>query len=94
MRSAPQSRLCFAISLINAMISPVTFGLFEVAFVLCFQKRRKLRRCHRKRVVFLDDQERLSPGPRRSCQKHQEASILLGAYWSFALSTKNDELLA
>ncbi len=43
--------------------------------------------------LWLDKVERLFPGPSRSCQKHQEASILPGAYWSFALSTKNDELL-
>src|SRR5947208_1187918 len=40
MRSAPQSRLFFAVSLINAMVSTFTFGFFEVAFDLCFQKRR------------------------------------------------------
>src|SRR2546430_11226498 len=40
MRSAPQSRLFFAMSLINAMVSTFTFGFFEVAFDLCFQKRR------------------------------------------------------
>lgn len=38
-------------------------------------------------------QERLPPEPRRSCQKHQQASIPLGAHWSFALSTKHEELL-
>ncbi len=44
--------------------------------------------------LWLDDQERLPPGPRRPCQKHQEASIPRGAHWSFALSTKDDEVLA
>jgi hypothetical protein len=81
-------------SLINAMISPVTFGLFEVAFDLCFQKRRASLTMPSQKGLWLDNQERSSPGPSRSCQKHQEASILLGAYWSFALSTKNDVLLA
>ncbi len=43
---------------------------------------------------WLDDQERLPPGSRRSCQKHEETSISLGAHRLFALSTKDDELLA
>jgi hypothetical protein len=42
----------------------------------------------------LDDQERLPPGSRRSCQKHEETSIPLGAHRSIALSTKDDKLLA
>jgi hypothetical protein len=68
-------------SLINAMISPVTFGLFEVAFDLCFQKRRASLTVPPQKGLWLDDQERLPPEPRRSCQKHHEASIPVLATW-------------
>jgi hypothetical protein len=80
--------------LINAMVSAITFGLFEDAFDLCFQKRRASLTVPSQKGLWLDDQERFPPRPRRSCQKHQEASIPFGAHWSFTLSTKDDELLA
>jgi len=40
-RSAPQSRLFFAISLINAMVSGAIFACVDVAFDFSFHKRRK-----------------------------------------------------
>ena len=48
--SAPQSRLSFAICLIEAMVSAATFGLWEEVFALRFQYRRKSSRCHRSSV--------------------------------------------
>jgi hypothetical protein len=42
----------------------------------------------------LNNQEGLPPGSNSLCQKHQQDAIPLGAHWSFALSTKDDELLA
>jgi hypothetical protein len=63
-------------------------------FRLVLPEKTKALTVPAQKGLWLDNQEGLSPGPRRSCQKHQEASIPLGAYWSFALSTKNDELLA
>ena len=48
--SAPQSRLSFAISLIKAIVSAATFGLWEETLDRRFQYRRKSSRCHRSRV--------------------------------------------
>jgi len=42
----------------------------------------------------LNNQEGLPPGSNGLCQKHQQDAIPLAAHWSFALSTKDDELLA
>jgi hypothetical protein len=50
MRSAPQSRLFLAISLINAIVSVATLGLAVLAFDLYLQKRRNPSRCQRRRV--------------------------------------------
>ena len=41
MRSAPQSRLFAAISLINVIVSCESLGLLELALDLCFQNTRK-----------------------------------------------------
>ena len=64
-----------------------------------FQELDAARRCNTsetgsKLALMITDEILLPPGPSRSCQKHQEASIPLGAHWSFALSTKDDKLLA
>ena len=50
MRSAPQSRLLLAISLINAIVSGEIFDCLASAFDLCFQNKRKSSRCHRSKV--------------------------------------------
>ena len=50
MRSAPQSRLFLAISLINAIVSGESFGCLASAFDLRFQNKRKSSRCHRSKV--------------------------------------------
>ena len=50
MRSAPQSRLLAAISLINVIVSCESLGLLERAFDLCFQNTRKSSRCQRRSV--------------------------------------------
>jgi len=49
-RSAPQSRLFFAMSLIKAMVSADTFACVDFGFDFCLQKRRKPRRCQRRSV--------------------------------------------
>src|SRR5258708_24018767 len=93
-RSAPQSRLVLAISLINATVSAEIFGLAEAALDLYFQYSLNPWRCHRRSVVFLDDEERLLPGQNHPSQQHQEHPIHSSACWSFHLSAKDDELLA
>ena len=50
MRSAPQSRLLAAISLIKLIVSGESLGLLARAFDLCFQHQRKSSRCQRKSV--------------------------------------------
>jgi hypothetical protein len=43
---------------------------------------------------WLDDEQRLFPGPNHPCEKHQEHPICLRACWSFDLPTEDNELLA
>ncbi len=50
MRSAPQSRLFAAISLIKVIVSHESRGLLEHTFDLCFQNKRKSSRSPRRRV--------------------------------------------
>ena len=66
MRSAPQSWLLAAISLINLMVSCESLGFLERAFDLCFQYTRKSSRCQREIRFRLDKKERLFPGPNHS----------------------------
>ena len=44
--------------------------------------------------LWLDDEERLFPGPNHSCQENEEQAIGFRAYWPFHLSPEDDELLA
>jgi hypothetical protein len=46
------------------------------------------------KCLRLNNQEGLPPCSNGLCQKHQQDAIPLGAHGSFALSTKDDELLA
>jgi hypothetical protein len=69
MRSAPQSRLFIAMSLINAMVSVDSFGCLESAFDLCFQNQRKNSRCERQQGLRLHNEERLLP-----CSNHPRAA--------------------
>jgi hypothetical protein len=87
MRSAPQSRLLAAISLINVMVSCVSLGLLEWAFDVCFQNTRKSSRWKPQNRLRLDDKERLFPGPNHSGEKYQEYSVCFPVNWSFDLST-------
>jgi len=63
MRSAPQSRLFLAISLINAIVSRESFGCLESAFDLRFQNRRKSSRCHPAQGLWLHYEKCLLPAP-------------------------------
>src|SRR5260221_10768426 len=94
MRSAPHSRLSLAISLINATVSAEILGLEEAALDLYFQYNLNPWRCQRRSVVFLNDEQRLFPGPNGSCQKHQEHPIRLRAHRSFHVSAQDDERLS
>ena len=50
MRSAPQSRLFAAISLIKLIVSDESLGFLACAFDLRFQNKRKSSRCQRRSV--------------------------------------------
>jgi len=43
---------------------------------------------------WLNDEERLLPGPNSSCQEHKEEAICLRACWAFHLPLEYDKLLA
>jgi hypothetical protein len=93
MRSAPQSRLCAAISWINVMVSHESRGLLERAFDLCLQNKRKSSRCQREIRLWLDEEKRLFPGPNHPGENHQEQPIDLQIDGVFDLSTENDQLM-
>src|SRR6516164_2423672 len=61
-RSAPKSRLFIAISPIKEIVSWDSLGLRVAALDSYFQKSLKPWRCHRRSVVFLDNDEGLFPG--------------------------------
>jgi hypothetical protein len=93
MRSAPQSRLFAAISLIKLIVSGESLGFLECAFDLCFHNKRKSSRCQRRSVVFLNKEKRLFPGPNHPGENHQEKSIGLQIDGVFDLSTEDDQLV-
>ena len=76
------------------MVSAATFGLWEEAFDLRFQYRRKSSRCQRSRVSGWTSDVRLFPCSNHSCQEDEEHSIRLRACWPFYLALENDELLS
>jgi hypothetical protein len=94
MRSAPQSRLLVAISLMNLITSSESLGLFERAWDVCFQNKRKSSRWKPQQRFRLDKVKRLFPGPNHSGQEHQEKSVYLPVNWSLDLSMEDDELLS
>jgi hypothetical protein len=92
--SAPQSRLSFAISLIKAIVSAATFGLWEETLDRRFQYRRKSSLCQPPQGVWLYNQEGLLPGMDQSGQQDEKDAIGPGERWPFHLPSENDELLA
>jgi hypothetical protein len=94
MRSAPQSRLFAAISLIKAIVSDESLGFFERPLDLCLQNTRKSSRCQRKIVVFLNKEERLFPSPNHPGQEHQKKPVRLPVDRAFYLSPENDQLVS
>ena len=94
MRSAPQSRLFAAISLIKAIVSGESLGFLAHAFDLCFQNTRKSSRWKPQKCLRLDNEEGLFPGPNHSGQEHQEKPICLPVDGSCNLSTQDDQLLS
>jgi len=94
MRSAPHSLFSLAISSIKATVSAEIFGLEEAALDLYFQYSLNPWRCHRRSVVFLDDEQSLLPGSNCSCQEHQEHPIGLFEDRSFDLTSKENERLS
>ena len=86
MRSAPQSRLWAAISWIKLITSGESLGLFERAWDLCFQNKRKSSRWKPQQRLRLDKKERLFPSPDHPGQEHQEKSVRLPVDGSLDLS--------
>src|SRR5258706_3122036 len=80
-RSAPQSRLLLAISLINAMVSAATFACADFAFDFCFQKSRTSLTMPPEKRLRLDNKEGLPPCSNGSCQKHQQDAIRFPVGW-------------
>jgi len=92
MRSAPQSRLCAAISLIRLIVSGESFSLLERTCDLRFQNQRKSSLCQRRSVS----------GWTRKIASFHVRTILIRITRSNRsafrkpgrdLSTKNDQLL-
>ena len=94
MRSAPQSRLFAAISLINVIVSHESRDLLERAFDLRFQNKRKSSRCQREIRLWLDKEKCLFPGPNHPGENHQEKPIGLPGDGPFDLSTEDDQLVS
>ena len=94
MRSAPQSRLFAAISLIKLIVSDQSLGFLACAFDLRFQNKRKSSRCQREIRLWLDEKEGLFPGPNHPGQQHQEKPVRFPVDRSFDLSTKDDQLVS
>jgi len=93
-RSAPQSWLSLAISLIKLTVSRDILGMREAALDLYFHKSLKPRRCHREPRLWLDDEQRLLPDPHDACEQDQEHAVRLATGRSFHLATQDNELLA
>ena len=94
MRSAPQSWLFAAISLIKAIVSDESLGFLIWTFDVCFQNTRKSSRGPREIRRGLDKKERLFPGPNHPGQQHQEEPVGLPINWSFDPSMKDDQLVS
>ncbi len=94
MRSAPQSRLLAAISLIKLIVSGESFGFLARAFDVCFQNQRKSSRWKPQKCLRLNEEERLSPGQNHPGQKHQEQPLPLPADGSLDLSTQDNQLVS
>jgi len=93
MRSAPQSRLCAAISLIKVIVSSERLGFLACACDVLFQNKRKSSRWKPQKRLWLDKEESLFPGPNHAGQKHEEKPVRLPIDRSFDVSTKDKELL-
>ena len=93
-RSAPRSRFCAAISLINATVSAGIFSLEDATLDEYFQNSRNPIRCQREIRLWLDNEQRLLPCPNHPCEKHQEHAIHFGACGSFDLSAQDNKRLS
>jgi hypothetical protein len=71
-----------------------SLGLFERAWDLCLQNKRKSSRGPREPRLRLDKKERLFPSPNHPGQQHQEKSVRLPVDGSLDLSTEDDVLVS
>jgi hypothetical protein len=94
MRSAPQSRLFSAISLIKLIVSNENLGFLACALDLCFGEHTEELTMPAEERLRLDDEERLFPGPNHSSEKYQKHSICYPVHWSFDLSTQDNQLVS
>jgi hypothetical protein len=93
MRSAPQSRLFAAISLINVIISSESFGFLARVLDLCFQHKRKSSRWKPKQRLRLNKEKRLFPGSTHPGEKYQQKTVFLLIHWAFDLSMQDEQLV-
>jgi hypothetical protein len=94
MRSAPQSRLLVAISLMKLITSGESLGFLERAWDLCFGEQAKELTMPAQKRLWLDEEKRLFPGPNHSGQEHEEKSVRLAVNWLLDLPMEDDELLS
>ena len=94
MRSAPQSRLLAAISLMKVIVSCESLGWLERAFDVCFQNTRKSSRCQREIRLRLDKEKRLFPGSNHPGEEHQKKPIPLSIHRAFDLLMQDEQLMS
>jgi hypothetical protein len=94
MRSAPQSQLFAAISLINVIVSSESFGFLARVLDLCFQNKRKSSRWKPQQRLRLNKEKRLIPGSNHPDEKYQQKSVFLLVHRAFDLSMQNEQLVA
>lgn len=93
-RSAPQSRLFVAISLLKQIVSGESLDFLAWAFELRFQNMRKSSRWKPRKCLRLNKKEGLFPGSNYPGQEHQEKLIALPIDGAFHLSPQDDQLMS
>jgi hypothetical protein len=94
MRSAPQSWLFAAISLINVIVSSESLGFLACALDVCFQNTRKSSRWKPQQRLRLDKEKGLIPGSNHPGQEHQKKPVPLSIHRAFDLSMQDEQLMS
>src|SRR5436309_7119735 len=94
MRSAPQSWLFAAISLINVIVSSESLGFLAYALDLCFGEHTEEFTRPSQQRLRLDKEKRPFPGSNHPGEEHQKKSVPLSVCWSLNLSMQDEQLVA